>query len=90
MKKDKVKGLTKEEIIENCIETYNAIDYFTSYRMEELKSDDQFYIQHLIKHIKYLEARIIAKDEVFNKMNNHLKENFFDKDGTAKRIYTKS
>ncbi len=45
----------KNEIIENCIETYNAIEYFESFRMEELLKEDQFYIKHLIKHIKYLE-----------------------------------
>tara|TARA_Y100000593_G_scaffold2383_1_gene4831 strand:+ start:2110 stop:2274 length:165 start_codon:yes stop_codon:yes gene_type:complete len=43
------------EMIENCIETYNAIEYFESFRIEELLKEDQFYIKHLIKHIKYLE-----------------------------------
>ena len=45
----------KIEIIENCIETFNAIEYFESFRMKELLKEDQFYIKHLIKHIKYLE-----------------------------------
>tara|TARA_R100000664_G_scaffold24886_1_gene34776 strand:- start:260 stop:424 length:165 start_codon:yes stop_codon:yes gene_type:complete len=45
----------KLEMIENCIETYNAIEYFESFRIEELLKEDQFYIKHLIKHIKYLE-----------------------------------
>ena len=42
------------EIIENCIETYNAIEYFESFRMNLLEKD-KYYIKHLIKHIKYLE-----------------------------------
>ena len=45
----------KIEIKENCIETFNAIEYFESFRMKELLKEDQFYIKHLIKHIKYLE-----------------------------------
>jgi len=45
----------KIKIIENCIETFNAIEYFESFRMKELLKEDQFYIKHLIKHIKYLE-----------------------------------
>ena len=45
----------KLEIIENCIETFNAIEYFESFRMKDLLEKDQFYIKHLIKHIKYLE-----------------------------------
>jgi|TARA_R100001443_G_scaffold30_1_gene122 hypothetical protein len=44
----------KLEIIENCIETYNAIEYFENVRMNLLEKD-KYYIKHLIKHIKYLE-----------------------------------
>jgi len=44
----------KLEIIENCIETFNAIEYFESYRMNLLEKD-KYYIKHLIKYIKYLE-----------------------------------
>tara|TARA_R100000008_G_C3555635_1_gene153006 strand:- start:593 stop:757 length:165 start_codon:yes stop_codon:yes gene_type:complete len=45
----------KLEMIENCIETYNAIEYFENFRMKDLLEKDQFYIKHLIKYIKYLE-----------------------------------
>jgi hypothetical protein len=44
----------KLEIIENCIETFNAIEYFESFRMNLLEKD-KYYIKHLIKYIKYLE-----------------------------------
>ena len=45
----------KLEMIENCIETYNAIEYFESFRIKDLLEKDQYYIKHLIKYIKYLE-----------------------------------
>ena len=31
------------------------------YRIEEMKSDDQYYLQHIIKYIEYLEFKIDIK-----------------------------
>ena len=55
MQNQKKMNKKKLEIIENCIETYNAIEYFENFRIKDLLEKDQFYIKHLIKHIKYLE-----------------------------------
>jgi hypothetical protein len=62
--KDKLEKL----IIGNSIETFNAIEYFESFRLEELKEDDQFYIKHMIKYIKYLEFKINIKNEAIKNM----------------------
>ena len=59
MMKDKL----DKAIIVNSIETFNAIEYFENFRMEELKQDDQFYIKHMIKYIKYLEFKISIKNK---------------------------
>ena len=59
MMKDKL----DKAIIVNSIETFNAIVYFENFRMEELKQDDQFYIKHMIKYIKYLEFKISIKNK---------------------------
>ena len=56
----------KLEIIENCIETFNAIEYFEVFRMKELLKKDKFYIKHLIKHIKHLENEKQKMLELFN------------------------
>ena len=47
MMKDKL----DKAIIVNSIETFNAIE------------DDQFYIKHMIKYIKYLEFKISIKNK---------------------------
>ena len=41
----------------------DGIDYFMDFRMEELKSDDQHYIKHIIKYIEYLEFKIDIKNK---------------------------
>jgi hypothetical protein len=61
-----MKDKLDKAIIANCIETFNAIEYFESFRMEELKQDDQFYIKHMIKYIKYLEFQIQIKNKVLD------------------------
>ena len=61
-----MKDKLDKAIIANCIETFNAIEYFESFRMEELKEDDQFYIKHMIKYIKYLEFQILIKNKVLD------------------------
>ncbi len=36
----------------------DAYDYFNGYRLEELKSDDQFYIIQLMEYIEHLEGQV--------------------------------
>tara|TARA_Y100001937_G_scaffold69099_2_gene94344 strand:+ start:2835 stop:3011 length:177 start_codon:yes stop_codon:yes gene_type:complete len=45
----------------------DGIDYFMDFRIEEMKSDDQYYLQHIIKYIKYLEFKIDIKNQALNK-----------------------
>ena len=45
----------------------DGINYFTDFRIEELKSDDQYYLQHIIKYIEYLEFKIDIKNQALNK-----------------------
>jgi len=45
----------------------DGINYFTDFRIEELKSDDQYYLQHIIKYIEYLEFKIDIKNRALNK-----------------------
>tara|TARA_R100001594_G_scaffold32785_1_gene60894 strand:+ start:4334 stop:4534 length:201 start_codon:yes stop_codon:yes gene_type:complete len=52
----------------------DGIDYFMDFRMEELKSDDQYYLEHIIKYIEYLEFQIDIKNEVLSKIDNHIKD----------------
>ena len=82
--------MDKDNIKINYDKIQDAIQYFEEFRMEELKSDDVYYIKHLIQYIKYLEFKISVKDEALNGLTGHIKEHYFDKDGNAKRIYTKS
>ena len=44
----------------------DGIDYFMDFRMEELKSDDQHYIKHIIKYVEYLEFKIDIKNKALN------------------------
>ena len=51
----------------------DGIDYFMDFRIEEMKSDDQYYLEHIIKYVKYLEFKIDIKNEVLSKIDNHIK-----------------
>ena len=51
-----------------------AFDYFKSFRLEELKEDDVYYINTLMNYIERLEAQISSlkrKNEIPNYTNNH-------------------
>ena len=51
----------------------DGINYFMDFRIEEMKSDDQYYLEHIIKYVKYLEFKIDIKNEVLSKIDNHIK-----------------
>jgi hypothetical protein len=46
----------------------DGIDYFMDFRIEELKSDDQYYLKHIIKYVEYLEFKIDIKNEAIKNM----------------------
>ena len=46
----------------------DGIDYFMDFRIEELKSDDQYYLKHIIKYVEYLEFKIDIKNEAITNM----------------------
>ena len=41
----------------------DGLDYFLGFRMEELKSDDRYYLEAMIKYMEYLEKKV---DELSN------------------------
>lgn len=36
----------------------DGLDYFLGFRMEELKSDDRYYLEAMIEYMEYLEKRV--------------------------------
>lgn len=36
----------------------DGLDYFLGFRMEELKSDDRYYLEAMFEYMEYLEKRI--------------------------------
>jgi hypothetical protein len=36
----------------------DGLDYFLGFRMEELKSDDKYYLEAMIEYMEYLEKRV--------------------------------
>ena len=48
---------TQSSLIERVLD---GLDYFESYRLEELKTDDIYYITAFISYIKQLERTIIS------------------------------
>lgn len=41
----------------------DGLDYFLGFRMEELKSDDRYYLEAMIEYMEYLEKKV---DELSN------------------------
>ena len=41
----------------------DGLDYFLGFRMEELKSDDRYYLKAMIEYMEYLEKKV---DELSN------------------------
>lgn len=41
----------------------DGLDYFLGFRMEELKSDDKYYLEAMIEYMEYLEKKV---DELSN------------------------
>jgi len=41
----------------------DGLDYFLGFRMEELKSDDRYYLEAMIQYMEYLEKKV---DELSN------------------------
>jgi hypothetical protein len=53
----------------NLIDRVNqAFDYFNSFRLEELKEDDVYYIHALMKRIEILEEQIFKLKKQINKL----------------------
>ena len=48
------------KIIEQQEKNQEAFDYFLSFRMDELKSDDQYYLNAMKDYIESLEAMIFS------------------------------
>jgi len=44
-------------------EVQDGIDYFLSFRLEELKYDDQYYLTKMIEYIEYLESELSEKSK---------------------------
>ncbi len=36
----------------------DGLDYFLGFRMEELKSDDKYYLESIFEYMEYLEKRV--------------------------------
>jgi hypothetical protein len=36
----------------------DGLDYFLGFRMEELKSDDRYYLEAMFEYMEYLEKRV--------------------------------
>tara|TARA_R100000908_G_scaffold51533_1_gene26846 strand:+ start:690 stop:869 length:180 start_codon:yes stop_codon:yes gene_type:complete len=36
----------------------DGLDYFLGFRMEELKSDDRYYLEAMIEYMEYLEKKV--------------------------------
>jgi len=59
------------KIIEQQEKNQEAFDYFLSFRMDELKSDDQYYLNAMMDYIESLEAMIKTWETSFiSKPNN--------------------
>lgn len=89
MKDNIIKDVIKSDVIVDYDKVEDAIQYFQEFRMEELISDDAYYIKHMIRYIEFLEYKIDVKNKVLFGMHDHFTENFFDKEGNAKQLYSK-
>ena len=63
MKDNIKKDIIKSDVIADYDKVEDAIQYFESFRMEELKQDDVYYIKHMIRYIEYLEFKIDIKNK---------------------------
>jgi len=46
---------------------YDGFNYFNSYRLEELKEDDKYYIHSFMDYIEHLESKVYKQAKNINK-----------------------
>lgn len=42
-------------------EVQDGLNYFLSFRIDEMKSDDQYYLTKMIEYIEHLESELLEK-----------------------------
>tara|TARA_R100001126_G_scaffold92842_1_gene62923 strand:+ start:1262 stop:1459 length:198 start_codon:yes stop_codon:yes gene_type:complete len=51
----------------------DGFNYFNGYRLEELKSDDVYYIEAFMKYIEVLESKLVKLNKIKNDSKNNSK-----------------